>query len=118
MKAKLKKTGEIINIAEYDMVKLDKCDSYGNPIEIPYEDVEQFYDDKGVPLGMPIVFPSVIESNFSIDWEQRRYEIAKDMIAAFMSNSCSNVFGGSRETQAKDAVEYADALIEELKKGK
>lgn len=76
MKAKLKKTGEIINIAEYDMVKLDKCDSYGNPIEIPYEDVEQFYDDKGVPLGMLIVFPSVIESNFSIDWEQRRYEIA------------------------------------------
>lgn len=118
MKAKLKKTGEIINIAEYDVVKLDKCDSYGNPIEVRYEDVEQFYDDKGVPLGMPIVFPSAIESKFNIDWEQRRYETAKDLLAAFMSNSCSNVFGGSKEYQAKDAVEYADALIKELKKEK
>lgn len=117
MKAKLKKTGEIINIAKYDMVKLDKCDSYGCNIEVPYEEVEQFYDDKGVPLGMPIIFPSVIESDFSIDWEKRRYEVAKDLLAAFMSNSCSNVFGGSKESQAKDAVEYADALIAELKKG-
>ena len=52
-----------------------------------------------------------------IDWEQRRYEIARDMIAAFMSNSCSNVYGYEIERQAKDAVAYADALINELKGG-
>ena len=52
-----------------------------------------------------------------IDWEQRRYEVARDMMAAFMSNSCSNVYGGSYERQAKDAVMYADALIAELKQG-
>lgn len=51
-----------------------------------------------------------------IDWEQRRYEIAKDIMSAFMSNSCSNVYAGSPENQAKDAVGYADALIAELKK--
>ena len=49
-------------------------------------------------------------------WEKRRYEIAKDMLAAFLSNSCSNVYAGSIENQAKSAVEYADALITELRK--
>lgn len=51
-----------------------------------------------------------------IDWEQRRYEIARDVLAAFMSNSCSNVYAGTYKTQAKNAIQYAEALIEELKK--
>lgn len=50
-----------------------------------------------------------------IDWEQRRYEIAKDMLAAFLSNSCQQIYMGSFAEQAKDAVKYADALIQELK---
>lgn len=119
MKAKLKKTGEIINIAEYDMVKLDKCDSYGCNIEVPYEEVEQFYDDKGVPLGMPIVFPSVIESNFSIDWEQRRYELAKEYSKVFigLQHEAGRVDCGCYVPDVvKWSVEFADALIEELKK--
>lgn len=49
-------------------------------------------------------------------WEKRRYEIAKDMMAAFLSNSCSNVYAGSMERHAHDAVGYADALIAELRK--
>lgn len=52
-----------------------------------------------------------------IDWEQRRYEIAKDMMAAFLSNSCSAIYMGNTDEQAKYAVGYADALIAELKKG-
>lgn len=56
--------------------------------------------------------------NAVIDWEQRRYEIAKSMMAAFLSNSCSNVYMNTYENQAQEAVKYADALIEELKKGK
>ena len=57
-----------------------------------------------------------LETN-NIDWEQRRYEIAKDMMAAFLSNSCSNVYMGNPDEQAKCAVMFADALITELKKG-
>lgn len=53
-----------------------------------------------------------------IVWEQRRYEIAKDMMAAFLSNSCSNVYMGNPDEQAKCAVMFADALIAELKKRK
>ena len=34
MKARIRKTGEIINIANYAKVMLDQCDSWGNPIEL------------------------------------------------------------------------------------
>lgn len=45
-----------------------------------------------------------------IDWEQRRYEIAKDVF-------CSQVlkYDNGKKLMAHYAVEYADALIEELK---
>ena len=58
-----------------------------------------------------------LEFSKEIDWEQRRYEIAKDMMAAFLSNSCSNVYMGNPDEQAKCAIMFADALISELKKG-
>lgn len=51
----------------------------------------------------------------AIDWEQRRYEIAKDLLAAFLSNSNQEVWTGNAQNQAKDALHYADALIKELK---
>lgn len=55
-----------------------------------------------------------IHYNKQIDWEQRRYEIAKDTLAALTSNP--NHFGKSYESEVKYAVEFADALIDELKK--
>ena len=48
-----------------------------------------------------------------INWEQRRYEIAKDALAALLSNP---TIGGVYASYSKVAVDYADALIEELKK--
>ena len=48
----------------------------------------------------------------TIDWEQRRYEIAKEMMAAFLSNSSREVYEGTFKTQAEYAVAFADALIE------
>lgn len=48
-------------------------------------------------------------------WEKRRYETAKDVLAAFMANNEPDVHGGSPRKQAIAAVEYADALIEELR---
>lgn len=60
----------------------------------------------------------IIDYTPYIDWEQRRYEIAKDVLTAFMSNPCPEVVSGSEQMQAKDAVSYADALIEKLKKKK
>ena len=52
-----------------------------------------------------------------IDWEERRYEIAKAMMAAFERHN-NNVSGFKNSTQqAQFAIECADALIAELKKG-
>ncbi len=96
MKARIKATGEIV-------------------------EVEDLYDD-GTALVNGRYF-KVSELDFfdnfeTIDWEQRRYEIAKSMMAAFLSNSCSNVYMNTYENQAQEAVKYADMLIDELKKGK
>lgn len=70
-----------------------------------------------------------------IDWEKRRYEIAKEMMAALISNPLSlqsdvkalqeNGFIDNEkgiaiigEVNAHEAVAFADALIEELKKSR
>lgn len=47
--------------------------------------------------------------NSAIDWEQRRYEIAKECVAALMTNEIT------LEDAAKISVEQADVLIEKLK---
>ena len=45
------------------------------------------------------------------DWEQRRYEIAKDVLSTLVSDS--NIADCEIPSEA---VRYADALIKELKK--
>lgn len=94
MKAKVKATGEIINIANYAKVTLDQCDSWGNPIELGFDEVEILQ-----------------EPTSDIDWEQRRYEIARECVAVLMRNEIT------LEYAAKISVEQADVLITELKKG-
>ena len=47
----------------------------------------------------------------NIDWEQRRYEIAKDVLSALIPNRYM-----SYEQMPGVAVKFADTLIEELKK--
>ena len=68
-----------------------------------------YYDFKETPEEI-LAMPDIEEGNKAIDWEQRRYEIAKHLLPrvfAFGEHKCS----------AKYAVSYADALIKELKKG-
>lgn len=47
----------------------------------------------------------------SLDWEQRRYEIAKAMLPEL-----HNSYAGSTDWQCQQAVIFADRLINELKK--
>lgn len=51
----------------------------------------------------------------AIDWEQRRYEIAKDVLAASFATPMGNV---SIQSYIRDCVQIAYLLIEELKKMK
>ena len=50
----------------------------------------------------------VWQKQTEIDWEQRKYEIAKDALTALLSNP-TRVYA----SHSKVAVDYADALIEE-----
>ena len=52
----------------------------------------------------------------TINWEQRRYEIAKDVLAAWYANTDRWTSLGIPKNDSAAAVKYADALIEELKK--
>lgn len=49
--------------------------------------------------------------NLVIDWEQRRYELAKDIIKAVIAEDR----GGDSDAIVKYAVNCADALIKRLK---
>lgn len=60
-----------------------------------------------------------LETN-NIDWEQRRYEIAKEMLPITYQESRNILLrGGDVDTPdiIESAVKFADMLIAELKKG-
>ena len=57
-----------------------------------------------------LAMSDIEETNKVIDWEQRRYEIAKHILS-------KTFILGSPKGSANNAVRFADALIETLKGG-
>lgn len=87
MKARVKSTGEIVEIKD-------------------------LYDDGTALVGN--MYLKLAELNFfseNIDWEQRRYELAKDIIKVVIAND----YGVNSEVVAKYSLNCADALIKRLK---
>lgn len=87
MKARVKSTGEIVEIKDL------------------YDDGTALVNDKYFKVSELDFFSE------TIDWEQRRYELAKDIIKAVIADDR----GGNSDTIAKYAVNCADALIKRLK---
>lgn len=87
MKARVKSTGEIVEIKNL------------------YDDGTALVNDKYFKVSELDFFSE------TIDWEQRRYELAKDIIKAVVADDC----GGNSDALAKYAVNCADALIKRLK---
>lgn len=113
MKKRLRKTGEIVDVINYSASCLGR----------EKDDYVSYINSKGIEhvaehgLNIHWDFEDVEEElTKEIDWEERRYCIAKDIMAAFLSNLNVAVHGDSAEEHASDAVLYADALIAELKK--
>ena len=97
MKAKIKATGEIIQIASYAKIALEQCDSWGNPIELKPEEVELIQEQT----------------------EDEHWQDVRERAAIAAMQGIMNFFGSldyNKETIARLAVEQADALIAELKK--
>ena len=87
MKARIKATGEIVEIKNL------------------YDDGTALVNDKYFKVSELDFFSE------TIDWEQRRYELAKDIIKAVIADDR----GGNSDAIAKYAVNCADALIKRLK---
>ena len=97
MKAKIKKTGEIVNIAEYAKIALEQCDSWGNPIEVKPEEIELIQEQT----------------------EDEHWQDVRERAAIAAMQGVMDFFGSidyNRDTIARLAVEQADALIAELRK--
>lgn len=50
-----------------------------------------------------------------IDWEQRRYELAKAAMQGFCSNPHEQVMSTGSNMTAQRSLSFADALIKKLK---
>ena len=65
-----------------------------------------------------ILVPDIEEISKTIDWEQRRYEIAKEMLPVIYSDD--NPQEGedylTLQQATNEAVRYAEALIKRLKR--
>lgn len=110
MKKRIRKTGEIVDVISYN--------KYTNTARNSELDWVSYIDSKGMEheheKGLNIYwdFEDVEEVlSTDIDWKQRRYEIAKEVFASIYD------FTIDRINFAKYAVDAADALIAELKKG-
>ena len=73
-----------------------------------------YYDFKETPEEI-LAMPDIEECSKAIDWEQRRYEIAKDITAAIYTRPNAGA-GGALPNYNRIAA-AADGLIRELKKG-
>ena len=100
MKAKIKATGEIINIADYARVVLDQCDSFGNPVELGFDEVEILQ-----------------ETTSDIDLEQVRIKAAIEVMKPLVGSMCPFIEDHKIQWAVSNSVKIADALIAELKKG-
>lgn len=113
MKARIKKTCEIVNLTSYAKIILEQCDSWGNPIELKPEEVELIQEPT--------------EDKHWQDVRERAAITAMQGIITLLSSSDRTAyreivvegFSGTKRTFpdeiAEFAVSCADALIEELK---
>lgn len=96
MKVIVKDTGEIIE-AEYE--RQSGFAGYRN------KKTEYWYYD------------SQIKAYNDIDWEERRYELAKAAMQGFCSNPHEQIMSADSNVVAEWSIGFADAMIEKLKGG-
>lgn len=110
MKARIKETGEILNVAEYAKVAMDVCDSYGNPLEYGLDEIEIIGEGR------------IFEPYSVVDWQQVKIQAAMRAMQAQLANpevlGCVPSYDliDGKASVAKMSVKYARALVEELKK--
>lgn len=97
MKARVKSTGVLVDVTPQLNINSQHNNNY------------LYVCDNMVYRECELDFLNV--GNLVIDWEQRRYELAKDIIKAVIAEDR----GGDSDAIVKYAVNCADALIKRLK---
>lgn len=105
MKAKVIETGKIV-----DVVSITDRE-YG--CLISYWDGQNGKEYSRFELDFNVDAQMDDKISNPIDWEQRRYEIAKDIMAASFDQPMS---GASIASYVRSCVQWADFLVDELKK--
>lgn len=117
MKARIKGTDEIVDVKFSLHPNVEVSTAYWCS-----EDTKESYHEREL-IFLDEITPQ--RTGTPIDWEQRRYELAKEAMGAFIASAsyqfCANnnyyeAHIATAEYIAKDAVNYADALIAELRK--
>lgn len=101
MKVRLKKTGEIIEVNEYEynLVSVNKYNEAGYPIIYGLDEVELIPDTS---------------QDKEIDWEQRRFELIKVALSGYCSKPELITLGSDKQI-ARYTIDTVDELIKELK---
>lgn len=105
--------GDLVKKSESELLKLTKLG------RAAVTEIRDFLEENGLELGSDGGMTDV-PVNDGIDWEQRRYEIARDVLASYTTRYNRDLVEWNPRERAKAALEQADALIELLKtkKGK
>ncbi|MDY5632518.1 MAG: hypothetical protein SPF56_08535 [Bacteroidaceae bacterium] len=101
MKARIKATGEVLRVLDLDSERI--LIKYGSEV-------------KSLCIHEVDLISGSVEDYYQreINWEQRRYEIAKEVLASSFSTPME---GTSILSYVRSCVQVADILIEELKGG-
>ena len=104
-----KKEGKVIYLAKSVIGEMRRNDEEGVTYIWSNDLQPTEYVVKETPEEI-LAMPDIEEGSKIIDWEQRRYEIAKHILS-------ETFILGSPKGSANNAVRFADALIEALKGG-
>ena len=100
MKVRIKKTGEILEVAEYAKVAMEVCDSYGNPLEYGLDEIEIIGERR------------IFESYSVVDWQQVKIQAAMRAMQALISKESGGYVAGYTTLDlAERAVVYANSLV-------
>ena len=100
--------GDLVKKSESELLKLPKLG------RAAVTEIWNFLEENGLELGGDGGMTDV-PVNDGIDWEQRRYEIARDVLASYTTRYNRDLVEWNPRERAKAALEQADALIELLK---
>lgn len=105
MKARVKATGEVFEIASYATIQMKCCDSYGEPLRFYFDKVEILSDGNDLK-----------ESKDPDYWDKLLHQYAgmamQGLLASGDWDECS------WDIIAEDAIRAATALVEKLKESK